>query len=232
MKAGGVAYGALLHALLLAACTSTTIQGYADRDLPAKSLQHVAAYIAAPEALASSMQASIAQEAQKRGVFVEDALNILPPTRTYTDAEVRKLLAERGIDGVLTINVADSGVISQYAGTIFNSYSSGTGSYNGTITNYGSGVATVNLSGTGNQSTFGTVTAVHAYSRKTDFTAKLIEPATGRNLWVGTGEVSTEGGKGLIGRLTVTDSASSSHAVSAIFDDLQKKGLIRNANSS
>jgi len=172
------------------------------------------------------MQASIADEARKRGVVVEDALNILPPTRTYTDAEVRKLLAERGVDGVLTINVADSGVISQYAGTIFNSYSSGTSSYNGTITNYGSGVATVNLNGTGNESTFGTATPVHAFSRKTDFTAKLVEPASGRNLWVGNGEVSTEGGKGLIGRLTVTDSASSSHAVSAIFDDLQKKGIV------
>ena len=178
------------------------------------------------------MQASIAQEGQKRGVLVEDALTILPPTRTYTDAEVRKLLGERGVDGVLTINVADSGVISQYAGTIFNSYTSGTGTYNGTITNNGGGVATVNLSGTGNQSTFGTATPVHAFSRKTDFTAKLIEPASGRTLWVGNGEVATEGGKGLIGRLTVSDSASSSHAVSAIFDDLQKKGLIKNANSS
>ena len=202
------------------------IQGYADHNLPSKGVQHVAVYVAAPGPLASSLQASIAEKAQKRKVLVEDALNILPPTRTYSDAEVRKILAERGVDGVLTITVADSGVVSQYAGTIFNSYSSGTGSFNGTVTNYGSGVATVNLNGTGSQSTFATATPVHAFSRKTDFTARLIEPASGRNLWVGNGEVSTEGGKGLIGRLTVTDSASASHAINAIFDDLQKKGLI------
>ena len=102
MRAGSVAYGVLLNALFLAACTSTTIQGYADRDLPAKPLQHLAAYVAAPEALASSMQASIAQEGQKKcGALVEDALTILPPTRTYTDAEVRKLLGERGVDGAV-----------------------------------------------------------------------------------------------------------------------------------
>ena len=230
MRAGSVAYGVLLNTLFLAACTRTTIQGYADRDLPAKPLQHLAAYVAAPEALASSMQASIAQEAQKRGIFIEDALNILPPTRTYTDAEARKLLAERGVDGVLTIKVADSGVISQYAGTFFNSYSSGAGSYSGTITNYGGGIATVDLSGNNSQSTFATATPVHAFSRETKFTAKLVEPTSGRNLWVGNGEVSTEGGKGLIGRLTVTDSASSSHAVGAIFDDLQKKGLVKNSS--
>lgn len=229
---------ALLNALLvvgvlgLTECTSTTIQGYADRNLPSKGVQHLAAYVAAPGPLASSMQASIAEEAQKRKVLVEDALNILPPTRTYTDAEVRRMLTERGVDGVLIINVADSGVISQYAGTIFSSYSSGAESLNGTITNLGGGLSTVALSGTTNGSTFGTATPVHQFSRKTDFAARLIEPASGRNLWVGHGEVSTEGGKGLIGRLTVTDSASASHAVNAIFDDLQKKGLIAGGNSS
>ena len=85
----------------------------------------------------------------------------------------------------------------------------------------------VALSGTTTESTFGTATPVHRFSRKTEFTARLIEPGSGRNLWVGNGEVSTEGGKGLIGRLTVTDSASASHAINAIFDDLQKKGLNR-----
>jgi len=61
---------------------------------------------------------------------------------------------------------------------------------------------------------------------KTDFTVRLLDPASGRNRWVGNGEVSTEGGKGLIGRLTVSDSASSSHAVEALFNDLQSKRLM------
>jgi hypothetical protein len=191
-------------------CTNTAIQGYADRNLPSKGIQHIAAYVAAATPLASSMEASIVEEARKRGILAEDALTILPPTRTYTDAEVRKALAERGVDGVLVIAVADSGVISQYAGTVFSA------SYSGGAT---SGTA------------YGSAAPTYRYARKTDFTARLVEPASGRNLWVGNGEVSTEGGKGLLGRLTVTDGVNTSYAINAVFDDLQKKGLIGGSTS-
>lgn len=168
------------------------------------------------------MQASIAAEARKRGILAEDALTILPPTRTYTDAEVRKALAERGVDGVLTITVADSGVVRQYAGTIFQS------SYSGTITQMG---PTATVEGTA----VGSARPTYSYSRQTQFTARLLEPASGRSLWVGSGDVSTEGGRGLIGgivgRLMVTDSVSSSKSISAIFEDLQKQGLIGGSSS-
>src|SRR5580693_8161600 len=118
----------------LSACTSTSMQGYADRDLPTNTVQHIAAYVAAPLPLATSMQASIGDEARKHGAASEDALTILPPTRTYSDADVRKALTERGVDGVLVVTVADSGVISQYAGTLFSSSYSGTVTANGTAT--------------------------------------------------------------------------------------------------
>jgi hypothetical protein len=62
------------------------------------------------------MQAGIAEQARRHAVLAEDALTIPPPARRYTDAEVRKALAE---NGVLLITVADSGVVSQYAGTVF-----------------------------------------------------------------------------------------------------------------
>ena len=212
-------------ALALSGCTNTSMQGYADRDLPANTVQHIAAYVAAPAPLASSIQASIADEARKRGILAEDALIILPPTRTYSDAEVRKALAERGVDGVLLITVADSGVISQYAGTIFQSTYSGTLTANGTATQMGN-TSTVALSGTSAGTTVGTATPTYRYSRHTQFSARLIDPKSGRNLWVGNGEVDTEGGRGLISRLMVSDNVSSSNAVRAIFEDLQKKSVI------
>ena len=53
------------------------------------SVQRMAAYVVAPAALASSFQSSIAEEAAKRGVGAEDAYALLPPTLTYTDAEIR-----------------------------------------------------------------------------------------------------------------------------------------------
>ena len=79
----------------------------------------MAAYVVAPAALASSFQSSIAEEAAKRGVGAEDAYALLPPTRTYTDAEIRKVLAQSGVDAVLIINVGDTGVVKEYAGTFF-----------------------------------------------------------------------------------------------------------------
>lgn len=209
----------------LTGCTNTTIQGYADREIPSTGVRHIATYVAAPGQLAPSMQASIADEARKRGIFAEDALTILPPTRAYSDAEVRRALAERGVDGVLLINVADSGVISQYAGTIFSSTYNGSVSVAGTATRVGN-TTTVALNGTETGTSFGTATPTFRYSRQTDFDARLIDPSSGRNLWVGKGEVSTEGGRGLISRLAVTDKASASHAIGALFDDLQNKRLI------
>jgi hypothetical protein len=171
------------------------------------------------------MQANIQDEARKRGALAEDALNILPPTRTYSDAEIHKVLAERGVDGVLLITVADSGVISQYAGTIFQSSYSGTVTANGTATQVGN-TSTVALNGTVNGTTVGSAAPLYRYSRKTQFSARLIEPKSGRSLWVGTGEVDTQGGTGLISRLMVSDSVSSSNSIRAVFDDLQKKGLV------
>lgn len=212
-------------ALALAGCVKTSIQGYADRDLPSQKIGHIAVYVAAPGPLASSMQASVKEEAQKRGVLAEDALVILPPTRTYSDAEVRKALAERGVDGVLLITVADSGVISQYAGTVFQSSYNGSSTANGTINQFGN-MSTVTLNGNSSGTMVGSATPTYRYSRRTAFAARLLEPKSARNLWIGNGEVNAGGGKGIIGRLIVADSVSSSNSISAIFEDLQKRGLI------
>jgi len=209
----------------LTGCVKTSMQGYADRVLPSQTIQHIAVYIAAPGPLAVSMQSSVAEEARKRGVLAEDALIILPPTRSYSDAEVRRALAERGVDGVLLITVADSGVQRQYAGTIFQSTYNGTSSVNGTITNMGN-TSTLSANGNSSGTVISTASPTYSYSRRTEFSARLLEPKSARNLWVGNGEVSAGGGKGLIGRLIVADGVSSSNSIGAIFEDLQKKGLI------
>jgi hypothetical protein len=207
------------------------MQGYADQQLPANRLRHIAAYVAGPGPLAASMQASIAEEARKRGLVAEDVLTILPPTRQYTDAEVRKALSDRGVDGVLVITVADSGVVSQYAGTLFQSSHSGTFSADGTMTRSGN-FSTMSMSGNYSGTSFGSAVPTYSYSRRTDFSARLVEPSSARNLWVGSGEVNAGGGKGLIGRLIVADGVSSSSSIAAIFEDLQKKGLIGPSGTS
>jgi len=204
---------------LLTGCVTTSMQGYADRDIPSQPVRRIAAYVSAPGSLASSLQSSIGEVARGRGIVAEDALIILPPTRSYTDAEIRSALAERGIDAVLLINVGDSGVIREYAGTVFNANYSGTSSTSGTVTRTGN-FSNVSLSGSSTGTLNGSSTPVYRHSRQTNFSARLIDSKSSRNLWVGSGQVSAGG------RLFVGDNTSSSSTVGAIFDDLQKKGLI------
>jgi hypothetical protein len=195
------------------------MQGYADRDLPARPIQHIAAYVVAPTALASSFQSSIAEEAAKQGISAEDAYAILPPTRVYTDAEIRKVLAASGVDAVLIVNVGDTGVVKEYAGTFFQGEYSGSTDVNGTVVRNGS-LSNVSLAGTTSGMMTGTATPMHSYHRQTLFKARLVDPTTARNLWVGSGEVSAGG------RLFVGNGSSASSSVSAIFSDLHAKRII------
>jgi hypothetical protein len=206
-------------AISLSGCITTSMQGYADRELPAKPVSRIIAYVAGPGALVASIQASVSEEAGKRGVAAEDALLLFPPTRTYSNAEIQKALASSGIDGVLFINVGDTGVLQQYAGTILSGQYSGSSNASGTVNTFGN-VSNVSLNGTSSGTMVTTATPVYRYRRQTSFTARLLEPATGRNLWVGNGQVNSGG------LLFVGDGANASSSVAAIFDDLQRKGVI------
>jgi hypothetical protein len=129
------------------------------------------------------------------------------------------------VDGVLLITVADSGVVSQYAGTIFAASYSGISAATGSVMPMGNGAA-VAINGTAQGEAVGAATPTYRYSRQTQFSARLLEPSSGRALWVGNGQVDSGGSRGLLSRIAVSDSLSSSNAISAIFGDLQVKGLI------
>jgi hypothetical protein len=201
------ALGAVVGALSLCACVTTSMQGYADRELPAQPVIHVAALVSAPLPLSESLQASIAEQAAKMGIVVDDARTIFPPTRQYTDAEIKRDLAAQGVGAVLVVTVGDSGVVREYAGTVFS------GSYSGT--------ATANFGGVtyGGTST-GFASPAYRFRRQTDFSARLIEVSSGRSLWVGTGQVSAGGA------LFVGNDTSATNAAASIFADMQAKGVI------
>jgi hypothetical protein len=220
---------ALLPALSLAAgvlsgCITTDMQGYADRQLPQHPIQRMVALVAAPPTLVPSLQSSIAQEAKKRGIPVEDALMLFPPTRTYSDAEVKAELARDGIDAVLVLTVGDSGVQTQYAGTVFYGNSSSSLSAVGTATSVGN-TTNVSMSGASSTTFTGTATPTYHYSRQTAFQARLIEASTGRALWVGNGQVQAGG------LLFIGSGANAYSTATSIFNDLQAKGLIAPAAS-
>jgi hypothetical protein len=195
------------------------MQGYADRQLPTKSIRHIAALVSAPAGLAPQIQSSVVEEAQKRGIAAQDAFLIFPPTRSYSNEDIRRGLAQSNIDAVLTIQVGDTGVISQYAGTIFQSQTSGTFAGTGTATTFGNST-NISIDGVSRQSTFGSATPIYRHSRRTAFHARLIEASSGRTLWIGNGQVSASG------RFFVGDRTSASSSISAIFDDLQQKQIL------
>ena len=199
-----------ISAIALGGCVTTSMQGYADLQPPAHPIQRIAAI--APPALVSALYT----EASKRGVVLEDANAILPPTRQYNEAEVRQAMAAHGIDGVLVVNVTgDTGVQQQYAGTIANTTYSGTSSGSAMVVGnsiYGTGMSS------GSATT--TATPMYRYNRAIAFQARLSDPQTSRKFWVGSGQVQSGGA------LFVGDAASASNAASTIFNDLQAKGLI------
>ena len=203
-----------LLASILSGCVTTSMQGYADLNRPKNALQRIA--VVAPPTLV----AALASEAAKRGVVIEDGQTIVPPTRQYTDAEVRQLLSSRGVDGVLVVAVTgDTGVQQQYAGTIMSASYSGTSAVSGNVTGFAN---TATYSGTGLSS--GTMTAtstpIYRYKRTTSFQARLSDSKSDRNLWVGGGQ--TRAG----GALFMGDAVSASDAAAAILTNLQAKGLI------
>jgi len=118
-------FTAAVTAATVSGCITASMQGYADRDPPTKPVQRIVTLVTAPGQLASSIQSSVASEAAKRRVTAQDALLLFPPTRTYTDSEIRKELGQQGVNGVLLIKVGDSGVIREYAGTVFSGHYSG-----------------------------------------------------------------------------------------------------------
>ena len=69
---------AVLVAVTLSACVTTSMQGYADRELPAKPVSRIVAYVTGPGALVTSIQSNIRDEAAKRGIEADDALLLFP----------------------------------------------------------------------------------------------------------------------------------------------------------
>jgi hypothetical protein len=197
-------------ATMLGGCVSTSMQGYADLERPARLVEHIA--VVAPPALIPAL----AVESPKYGLVVDDGNVIVPPTRAYKDAEIRQLLGARGVDGVLVVSVTgDTGVQHQYAGTIFSANYSGDSSSHAMIVG-----KTISASGTSSGAMRGMSTSLYRYDRTVAFQARLSDPKSGRNLWVGGGQ--TRAG----GALFMGDATSVRDAASAVLNDLQEKGLV------
>jgi hypothetical protein len=181
---------------MLSACALGSIQSEGSLQAPARPVSRLVAYVSGPDSLTASFQANIAVEAARRGLAAENALVLFPPARAYADSQIRQALAARSIDSVLIINIGNTGVHREYAGTIFQ------------------GRSRV-LSGAGETA----VASVNGDPRETTYSARLLDGASGRKLWEGVGEVGPQNSL-ISGGPTVAES------IEALFDDLQTKGVI------
>jgi hypothetical protein len=188
----------VLAGIMLSACALASIQRDGSREAPARPVSRFVAYVIGPDALVSSFQANIAVEAARRGLATDNAVLLFPPTHSYADSEIRRGLAERSIDSVLILTIGDAGALRQYAGTILQGRSPVSAAV-----------------------TTAAVASVYGYPRETTFSALMLDSITGRKLWDGVGQV------GIGGFLSFDTGPTVSESVTAIFDDLKVKGILR-----
>eukprot|EP01037_Dinobryon_pediforme_P019764 gene19764-20235_t len=202
-----------LACLMLGGCASTAIQGYADPVPPAAPAASPAALVVAPPDLAVDTLASLVAEGGRRGLTVVDAQVLLPPTRTYSDAEIRKTLGNAKIASLLIVTIGYTSTHKEYAGTMLSAGFNADGGEDGKTR-----LTFANSAWAG--------AGRHHELQKTNFSARLIEVASGRALWVGNGQVTAQSGSDL-GALA--DQISAKSAVAAIFKDMRAKGVIGGA---
>jgi hypothetical protein len=119
----------------------------------------------------------------------------------------------------LIVDAGDSGVTREYAGTLFNGQSSSSTNGLAVANSFGQS-STISYTGQTTQNAFAVATPMYHYSRQTTFSAKLVDPTTGRNLSIGNGQINAGG------RFFVGDGTSGGSSAAAIFSDLQSKGII------
>ena len=116
--------GGFLSIALLCSCTQTTIEGYADRESRSRALTHIVTYISGPTSISNETQVSLTAQAARHGVILDNAFYIFPPTHSYSEQEIKRELASRGVDGVLLVKVCNTRATKEYAGTLLGSLES------------------------------------------------------------------------------------------------------------
>jgi hypothetical protein len=184
--------------MALSGCGSALLQSETSPQLSPRPVKAIGAYVAGPNSLAGSFQANIAIQGTRHGLTTDNISALFPPTRAYTDAEIRQGLAARSIDSVMIIRIGDAPGQRQYAGTILQERSVGSGG-----------------------PTAAAIAAVNGNPNPSTFSARLVDVASGRKLWDGgEGQIASGAYSLFANGATVED------AVAALFDDLQDKGMI------
>ena len=195
-----------LVSALLAACAPAEIQGYADPRPPERPVVSLAALVIADEALQSGSERELQRAATARHLAFVDARALAPPTRAYSDDEIRKELTAHGVDSLLEVTIGYTSARQTVEG-------------GGLGRGFNLGVA----SGEAMKVQFGDRSTGLATGRRTEkpvkFMARLFDLSSGRVVWVGSGQTAAAP-EHLSQMIAVRTS------VEAIFRDLATKHLL------
>lgn len=211
----------ILALLLLPAatgCASATLTAFRDPAFADRRFERIAVfavgmYLDNAVAVENQVCANVAPSPCVSGK------SVLPPTRAYSDGEIREYLANARVDGVLIVALTDDQTASQYLRSIVSGSASTVGTQSGRMSIYGnnaywSGVAQTNTSART------VATPVYGYRRTAFAAVGLFDRQTGNIAWRGDMRVSGQGA------LNVTDGVFISAASKEIAYRLKSAQLI------
>gem|GEM_PF-3101077 len=145
---------------------------------------------------------------------------VLPPTRSYSTAEISQYLEQADIDGVLIVALGDDQSASKYLGTIATSSATASATQSGTAQVYGNTVLS-NSASQGTATASSVATPVYGHSRRAHAIVSLFERRSGGLAWRGELDVSGQG------ELAVSDDAFIRAATNEIAAKLKASQLVR-----
>lgn len=174
----------ILIASSLTGCILTQVKGFTDRDFQGYHLTKIA--VRAPNSnfmFGESLEKSMVEKLQEKGVQAESFMEIFPPTRKWTNEQVAAELTQKNYDTIMYVNLVGSGSDTQTIGYINNG----------------------NASAYGNTATFNSLSIpITGRSRYTSTRISIYNVANGHTIWVG--DTSTQaGGLAFVGDKTQTD---------------------------
>jgi hypothetical protein len=201
--------------LVTSGCVTTQVKGYTDSKYRGAIIGSVAVLansqdVGLSEAIESGLESSLKQY----GVRTVRSQTILPPTRAYTEQEIRDSLTGNGIAALLIVNIAGSETSSETIG--YNTFGTATATTYGSAyaTGYNSAYYSGSTGITGSSQTY----AVKRFDRNTIASSTLYDVQTGDVMWTSNSE--TKAG----GALYMSDDTTGGDLAESIVKSLAESG--------
>ncbi len=165
--------------LLLVSCVSTRITSVTDPQYKSFIIDKVVVVVNTSDLdLKIKMESNLVSELNKKGVIAFNGYDVLPPTRNYSENDLKNIFAKNNIDSILFISIAEMGY-SQQTLTTYQPYTS-----QGTITRMGSNQYQYSMQTQGGPQT-------HTITKpRLNIITQLFDAKNGNKIWMSTARSS------------------------------------------